>query len=85
LRENHFVPYSLIGKILELDKRTVKYHYKWYETVGPLASRNGSPPLVAEERREELIQRIEEADQRGIPWTIGEILEFVQEKVTRTL
>jgi hypothetical protein len=33
--------------------------------------------LVAEEHREELIQRVEEAYQRGIPWTIGEILELV--------
>jgi transposase len=36
--------------------------------------------LVAEEHRKELIQRIEERYQRGIPWTRKEILEFVQKR-----
>jgi hypothetical protein len=36
--------------------------------------------LVAEERRRRVNQRIKEADQRDIPWMIGEILEFVQER-----
>jgi hypothetical protein len=82
LRENRIsvVPYSLIEKILGTDKGTVKCHHKRNETVRPLTACNGWPPLVAEERRQELIQRIEEADQRGIPWMKGEILEFVQER-----
>jgi transposase len=63
LQENKtpVVPDSLIGKILGIDKGTVKYHHKRYETMTPLAARNGWPPLVAEEYREELIQRIEQA------------------------
>jgi hypothetical protein len=73
LRENYTlsVPYYFIGKISGIDEDTVKYHHKWYETVGRIAGCNDCPPLVTEEHREELVQRIVEADERGIPWNLG--------------
>jgi hypothetical protein len=78
LRENHIpvLSYSLIGKILGIDKGTFNIVIR-YETVGHLVARNGRPPLVPEEHREELIQWIEEAYYRGISWRIGEILELM--------
>jgi hypothetical protein len=84
LRENHIrvVPYSLIGKILGVDKARIKSRHKRDETMGPRAAHNSRPPLIAVEHREESIQRIEEAYQPGIPWMIREILEFVRERST---
>jgi hypothetical protein len=65
---------SFSGMIRTIEKGTVKYHYRRYETVGPLAERGDRPPRFTEEHREELVQRIAEPYQRRTPWTIGEIL-----------
>jgi hypothetical protein len=61
LRDN-FVPavlYSFVGKILSIDKGTIKYHYKRYATLGAELGHTGRPPLVTDEYHERLINGIE--------------------------
>jgi hypothetical protein len=81
LREDHplIFPYSFPEKILGIDKSTVRYHHSQYETVRPIAGRDGRRPLVTEEHPEELVQRTAEAYQHVIPWKIGGILQFIHE------
>jgi hypothetical protein len=81
-QENHTptVPHSFIRNIPGINKATVKSHHKRYETLAPIAGRHGRCPLAAEECHRELVQRMVEADQRSIPWKIGEMLAFGWEK-----
>jgi hypothetical protein len=68
------VPHSFIGQILGIAKGTVEYHFKRYADVGADAGRWSRPPLLGDER-----EPVEDAYRRGIPWTIAEILDFIQE------
>jgi hypothetical protein len=84
-RENlvSVIPYSFIGKILGIDKGTVKDHYKCYATLAAELGYIGRRPLVSDEHCEPFIKRIEEEYHQGTPWTIADILEFIQERSPR--
>jgi transposase len=87
LRENHTpaVPYSLIGRILGIDRGTVKYHSKRCEGLGATLRRNGRPSILSGEHRKDLVRQIKEAYHHDILWTIAEILQFCQERAAEAL
>jgi hypothetical protein len=66
-KHTHVVPYSFIGKILGIDKGTVKYHNKRYEALGSALGRNVPSLILGDEYREVLVRQIEEADHQGLP------------------
>jgi hypothetical protein len=87
LRENHAlaVSCSFIGRVLGIDKGTVKCHSKRSEAVGAALGRNGHPSVLSGEPREDVFRQIEEVCHHDIPGTIAEILQVFQERATETV
>jgi hypothetical protein len=76
---------KFIGRILGIDKTTVKDHNKRYEALGAALGRNSRLLILGDERRETIVREIEAAYHHGIPWTITEVLQFFQERVVEAV
>jgi hypothetical protein len=70
------VPYSLIGRVLGADKKTVKRHFKQHSKF-PNGARNGRPPILTSAQMDELFEFIAEGYRQRSPWTIRQVKEFI--------
>jgi hypothetical protein len=87
LRFNHrpVVPYSIIGDILGTSKGTLKYHCRIYEARASIAGTNVRRPLITETQLAQLVAKVEGGYENRRPWTIVEVVNFLQEKVQENL
>jgi transposase len=75
---------KFIGRILGIDKGTVRCVSKCYEALGAALGRNGRLSILGDERREGLVRQIEATCHHGIPWTT-KILQFFQERAAEAV
>jgi hypothetical protein len=87
LRVHHrpVVPYSIIGRILGTTKGTLKYHCRIYDARASATGLPGRPGLIAQTRLTELVRKIEEGYQSRRPWTMVEIMIFLQSQAKEPL
>jgi hypothetical protein len=76
---------KFIGRILGIDKRTVKCHSKRYKALGTALGRNVRFSILSDERREDLVRQIGATYHHGIPWTIIEILQLFRERAAEAV
>jgi hypothetical protein len=58
---------EFIGRILGIDRRTIKYYSKCYEAWGAALGRNECLSILGNECREDLVRQVEAAYHHGIP------------------
>jgi hypothetical protein len=79
------IPYSMIGRILDLDKGTVQRHFR--KAIAHMADlpQNGRPPIISHEEQEQLITAIQEAYDARRPMTIGEVHYYIETRFHKSI
>jgi hypothetical protein len=80
LHPNHIpaVPLSVIGRLFQVSKNTIRDHVKNYKKYGDEEGKSGRRPILPPEAHEQLIQYILESQAVGHPRTMGEIREYIE-------
>jgi hypothetical protein len=80
LRDEHVpvVPYSVIRRLLQMNKGDIIFHCKQYKALGEMAGRNGRPPLLSTDQHEAIVAYLTDAYERGIPCTLHDISRFIE-------
>jgi hypothetical protein len=71
------VPYSMIGRIFQIDKSAASYHARRYLSHADKAGLQGRPPILEATRVDEVIAKILEAYARGVPWAVGDVARSI--------
>jgi hypothetical protein len=75
LDHRHCIPYSIIGRVLDADKKTVKRHFKQHSKF-PNDTPNGCSPILTPAEIDQPVETIAEADRNKSPWTIPQLRDF---------
>jgi hypothetical protein len=68
----------MIGRVLGIDKGTVKRHFTKIVKNADTQALNGPPPILTPAQQDQLFQAIAEAYTSGIPYTLADITSYVQ-------
>jgi hypothetical protein len=71
------IPYSLIGRILGTDKKTVKRHFQKH-SKRPNGASNGRPPILTPLQMDELFESVADAYRNSKPWTIAQLRLYIE-------
>jgi uncharacterized protein YoaH (UPF0181 family) len=72
------VPYSIIGRVLAIDKGTVRLHFNKIVKNAGMQAPNGRPPILSHAQQDQLFHAIAEVNANGSSSTLADITSSVQ-------
>jgi transposase len=75
----HAILYSMIGRILGIDKGLVRRQFKCVIAHLNDRSPNRRPSILSQEQRNQLIEAISQAYATRVPWTIAHVNAYIEE------
>lgn len=79
------VPLSMIGRLFNVSKATIRSQYKTYIAQAGKRPVNGRPPILTPEEQEDLVGSILDAYAGNRPWTMRDIVAHITERYAKTL
>jgi hypothetical protein len=73
------VPYSVIGRILGIDKGLARRQFKWVIAYSNGPAPNGRPSILSQEQCNPLIKAISQVYATRVPWTIVDVNAHIEE------
>lgn len=79
------VPVSMIGRLFEVSKATICWHYKTYIAQGMKEPANGRPTLLSADEHDDLIEQIITAYASNRPWTMRDIGAYIGDRYNKAI
>jgi hypothetical protein len=85
VRHRPAVPLSLIGRLFNVSKATIRWHYRHFLDQQAQHHLNGRPSLLTLDEHEDLVQQIMDGCHALHPWTMVEIVRHIADRYGKTL